>query len=63
MESRLLAENQVGAGLFDGLFAASFSEDERLQMLQEAYRLHGRRKAFRLPKGTQGFQSIQSLEE
>jgi uncharacterized protein (DUF488 family) len=48
MEARLLAETGVGEGLLDGLFAATVTAEERAELLAAAYRLMGRRKAFRL---------------
>jgi uncharacterized protein (DUF488 family) len=54
MEQRLLAVTGVGAGILDGLFAASVSAEERQEMLAEAYRLQARRKAFRFrPSGSE----------
>ena len=47
-EARLLAETKVGIGILDGLFAVNITDEERAQMLREAYRLQSRRKAFRL---------------
>jgi len=47
-EARLLAETKVGIGVLDGLFAVSITEEERQQMLTEAYRIQARRKGFRL---------------
>jgi uncharacterized protein (DUF488 family) len=47
MEDRLLAETGVGKGIIDGLFAAQVTEDERGQLLAEAYRVMARRKAYR----------------
>ncbi len=47
-ERRLMAETKVGAGILDGLFAASISTEERYQLLDEAYRRQAQRKAFRL---------------
>ncbi len=48
LELRLLEGTGVGSGLLDGLFAAVVSPEERAQTLAEAYRVMGRRKAFRL---------------
>lgn len=48
MESRLLAETKVGAGILDGLFAAELTAAERNGLLDEAYRIMAQRKAFRL---------------
>jgi len=47
-EARLLAETKVGIGILDGLFAVNITDEERAQMLRDAYRLQSRRKAFRL---------------
>jgi hypothetical protein len=47
MEERLLAETRVGRGVVDGLFAAQLTEEERRQLLAEAYRIMARRKAYR----------------
>jgi len=49
METRLLAETGVGEGVIDGLFASLLDEEERRQLLAEAYRHMARRKAFQLP--------------
>ncbi len=49
MERRLLHETGIGAGLLDGLFAATLTEEERRSLLTEAYRCQTRRKAFQLP--------------
>jgi hypothetical protein len=46
MEERLLAETKVGRGVLDGLFAARVTEEERRQLLAEAYRVMVRRKAY-----------------
>lgn len=51
MEQRLLGITGVGAGLWDGLFSQMISEDERRQMLVEAYRAMAARKAFRQADG------------
>jgi uncharacterized protein (DUF488 family) len=48
MEQRLLEVTGVGAGMLDGLFAASLSEEERRDLLAEAYRTQARRKGFRM---------------
>jgi hypothetical protein len=48
MERRLLTETGIGAGLLDGLFAATLTEEERRSLLAEAYRRQARRKAFQL---------------
>jgi uncharacterized protein (DUF488 family) len=49
MERRLLRETGVGAGLVDGLFEATLTEDERRLLLAEAYRCQASRKAYQLP--------------
>jgi uncharacterized protein (DUF488 family) len=49
MEARLLSETGVGEGVIDGLFASQLDEEERRQLLAEAYRHMARRKAFQLP--------------
>ncbi len=49
MECRLLHETGIGAGLLDGLFAATLTEEERRSLLAEAYRCQAQRKAFQLP--------------
>ncbi len=46
-EERLLAETGVGAGILDGLFAPTLSDEERRQLLKEAYRRQARRRSFR----------------
>lgn len=46
-ERRLLRETGVGAGLVDGLFAATLTEEDRRALLSEAYRRRARRKAYR----------------
>jgi hypothetical protein len=51
MEDRLLAATRVGEGFLDGLFAAQITPEDRRRMLDEAYRLQARRKAFRLRQG------------
>jgi uncharacterized protein (DUF488 family) len=51
MESRLLRDTRVGAGILDGLFAATLTEEDRAALLVEAYRRMARRKAFRLQAG------------
>jgi hypothetical protein len=51
MEERLLAVTGIGIGVLDGLFGGLVSEDERRQILAEAYRVQARRKAFRLRPG------------
>ena len=47
-ETRLIEATGVGAGLLDGLFAGSLSEEDHRQMLADAYRIQSGRKAFRL---------------
>jgi hypothetical protein len=54
MEDRLLAATRVGEGFLDGLFAEQVTPDDRRLMLDEAYRLQARRKAFRIqPPGAE----------
>lgn len=48
MERRLLEKTGVGAGILDGLFAATLSQEERHALLAEAYRRLALRKAYRL---------------
>jgi Domain of unknown function DUF488 len=48
-EARLLALTGVADGVLDGLFAAAVSDEERRELLAEAYREQARRAAFRLP--------------
>jgi uncharacterized protein (DUF488 family) len=48
MEHRLLEETGVGKGIVDGLYATLVSDEERRQLLAEAYRHRAKRKAFRL---------------
>lgn len=48
MERRLLLETGIGAGLIDGLFAATLTEEDRRSLLAEAYRCQARRKAYQL---------------
>src|SRR5262249_10597796 len=48
LEARLFAETGVGAGILDGLFAATVTTAERATLLVEAYREMARRKAYRL---------------
>jgi uncharacterized protein (DUF488 family) len=48
LEERLLAVTRVGHGVLDGLFAAQVSEQERRELLAEAYRVQARRKAYRV---------------
>jgi uncharacterized protein (DUF488 family) len=47
MEERLLQITRVGEGFLDGLFADHITPDDRRRLLDEAYRLQARRKAFR----------------
>jgi uncharacterized protein (DUF488 family) len=47
-EERLLAETRIGDGLLDGLFAEQLTDEDRGQLLVEAYRKQARRRAFRL---------------
>jgi uncharacterized protein (DUF488 family) len=54
MEERLLAATGVGRGVVDGLFAAQVTDEERRQMLAEAYRAMARRKAYRQKPGEGG---------
>jgi hypothetical protein len=51
MERRLLDATGKEGGMFDGLFAAVVSEEERRQVLAEAYRDMAKKKAFRLRQG------------
>jgi hypothetical protein len=53
MERRLLHETGIGAGLLDGLFAATLTEEDRRSLLAEAYRCQARRKAFQMPTDTE----------
>jgi uncharacterized protein (DUF488 family) len=53
MEKRLLAETGVDDGSMEGLFAAALTATDRQEMLAQAYRIMGRRKAFRLRPGEQ----------
>jgi hypothetical protein len=48
LEQRLLVETGVGAGILNGLFAATILDEERRFCVDEAYRIMGRRKAYRL---------------
>jgi hypothetical protein len=52
-EARLLAETKVGVGILDGLFTEVIDGEERQRLLEEAYRVQARRKAFRLRTDTQ----------
>jgi hypothetical protein len=55
MENRLLEVTKIGAGILNGLFADTVSDEERGALLREAYREMARRKAFRLrPAGATG---------
>jgi uncharacterized protein (DUF488 family) len=63
LEERLLRETKVGAGILDGLFAATISGEERCEMLTEAYRRQARRRAFRLPTGGGGHLTSESSGE
>ena len=54
MESRLLRETGTGAGLIDGLFAALLSDEDRRELVAEAYRRRARRKAYRLQRDDEG---------
>jgi hypothetical protein len=51
MEDRLLIASGVGRGITDGLYAGEVTDQERRQMLVEAYRYIARRKAFRFKPG------------
>jgi uncharacterized protein (DUF488 family) len=51
MEDRLLAATRVGEGFLDGLFAEQITPEDRCGMVEEAYRLQARRKAFRMQPG------------
>jgi uncharacterized protein (DUF488 family) len=48
MEHRLLCYTGVGAGLLDGLFATTLTEEERRALLAEAYRRMALHKAYRM---------------
>src|SRR5262249_41485576 len=50
-EARLLEESRVGEGLLDGLFADQLTAEDHAAILEEAYRVMGRKKAFRLKAG------------
>ena len=64
VEERLLSETKVGQGIVDGMFATMLSEEERRQLLAEAYRVQALRKAFRLkPEGFTVGVSLQREEE
>jgi Protein of unknown function, DUF488 len=47
MERRLLAETGAGGGMLAGMFAGLVTEEERRQLLAEAYRARARRKGYR----------------
>jgi uncharacterized protein (DUF488 family) len=51
MEERLVAETGIASGLLDGLFASTFGETERRELVAEAYRKMAQKKAFRLKPG------------
>lgn len=53
MERRLLQETGIGAGLIDGLFAATLTEEDRRSLLIEAYRCQARRRAYQLPSDSE----------
>lgn len=59
-EARLLEVTGVGAGLLDGLFAASLDEAERRELLRQAYRERSRRIAFRRPGTIDGGSTVHS---
>ncbi len=62
MERRLLAETKVGEGIVDGLFAPLVTATERGELLDEAYRVMARRKAFRrLDGGADAFLLAEDL--
>ena len=64
LEDRLLAATKVGLGIMDGLFAAAISEEERKEMLAEAYRIQARKKGFRLrPDLASGQAAISAVED
>lgn len=48
MEQRLLDETGVDGGFLDGLFAATFTDADRRELLAEAYQTMARKKSFRL---------------
>jgi uncharacterized protein (DUF488 family) len=48
LEERLFTITRVGHGVLDGLFAAQVTEQERHELLAEAYRVQARRKAYRV---------------
>jgi uncharacterized protein (DUF488 family) len=47
-EERLLRETGVGTGILDGLFSTMISNEEREDLLAEAYRRQAQRKAFQV---------------
>jgi hypothetical protein len=47
LEARLLADTKVGSGILDGLFAATLTINDRRELVAEAYRAQGRRRAYR----------------
>jgi uncharacterized protein (DUF488 family) len=51
MDERLLTLTRVDEGFRDGLFADQITPEDRRRMLEQAYRLQARRKAFRLQPG------------
>jgi hypothetical protein len=53
LETRLLAETGVGSGILDGLFANTLSSDDRRELLDQAYRVQARKKAYRIRQGEQ----------
>jgi hypothetical protein len=61
-ERRLLAETGIGAGIVDGLFAATLSAAEHRELLAEAYRTQARRKAFRLAAEAAGGEDRDGIE-
>jgi uncharacterized protein (DUF488 family) len=48
LEQRLLDETGVDGGFLDGLFAATFTDADRRELLTEAYRTMARKKSFRM---------------
>lgn len=46
LEARLLRETGIGSGLVEGLFAPVLNEEDRRELLRQAYRAQARRKAF-----------------
>jgi hypothetical protein len=63
MEQRLLAETRVGAGMLDGLFAATLSAADRAAILADAYRKMARKKAYRLKPGESAESLLEQPEE